>query len=299
MLTTIYGHPTAILQGAKLDSVSVYSEAVTMTTVDHNIVRRQATELASLYFQPQAFVRKAKDILERHADYSMRQSMVVAIRAPLSNRYGTPRPVLRTILKPLRRKITQDPQGGFVIARALWKSGSREERTLASEILGLCVPASPYVIADELNHWVMDINDSEAADILGLSAGGALLAAAPREFFGAIRNWLHSSQRWIKRFAIASLIGLVRTNSFSDVRSILDLIKNTMIETDVEVRSAVAWLLRELNEINPIEVVRFLREWAMSVDRHAHWVIRQTLDALDPETGRELTSLMREGGYIV
>ncbi len=271
-----------------------------MTTVDHNIVRRQATELASLYFQPQAFVRKAKDILERHADYSMRQSMVVAIRAPLSNRYGTPRPVLRTILKPLRRKITQDPQGGFVIARALWRSGSREERTLASEILGLCVPASPYVIADELNHWLLDVNDSEAADILGLSAGGALLAAAPREFLGAVQNWLYSGQRWIKRFAIASLIGLVRTNTFSDVRTILDLIKNTMIETDVEVRSAAAWLLRELNEINPIEVVRFLREWAMSVDRHAHWVIRQTLDALDPDTGRELTSLMRDGGgYLV
>ncbi len=269
-----------------------------MATVDPNIIRRQAGELAGLYFKPQAFVKKAKYILESHADYSMRQSMVVAIRAPFSNRYGTPRPVLRTILKPLRRKITQDPQGGFIIARALWHSGSREERTLASEILSLCVPASPYVIADELNHWLLDVDDSEAADVLGLTAGGALLAAAPREFFGAVRNWLHSGQRWIKRFAIASLIGLVRTNSFSDVRSILDLIKSTMVEADVEVRSASAWLLRELNEINSIEVVRFLREWAMSVDRHAHWVIRQCLDTVDPDTGRELASLMRDGAYI-
>lgn len=266
-----------------------------MPAIDNTLVRQQAAELAELCESPDAFIRPLRQVLEQHADPSLRQSLVVSIHAPLAG-FGTPRPVLRAILGRLRKRLRSQPEVTFELAEALWESGSREERWLAGDLLSMCTPVDPGRAEVMLNRWRLDLTDAGMADDLGLSAGAAVLRLNTREHLSDVRLWLHAGHRWTRRFGLASLVGLVKSGDFRDAAAILDTISTSMSESDTEVRTAVAWLLRELTPISSLDVIRFLRDWARSLNRHAHWIIRHSLDMLDAEARDEIQLALRGSG---
>ncbi|HUN23321.1 MAG TPA: DNA alkylation repair protein [Anaerolineales bacterium] len=263
-----------------------------MPPIDPTRIRNQANQLVGLIGNPEQFVRSAHLILEAYTDYAFRQSEIVAQRAPFKG-HNTPKPVLRQILNTLRLPIQQHPHLGFALACRLWQVNSHEERWLAGELLALCVPASPFVVQEQIENWLPSLENATMADALGLSAGTALLRVNPREFLGVTRTWLQSRSRWVRRFALASLMGLIQQRLFNDPSAIFDLIRSQMSENDAEIRAALAALLREMAANTPNEVARFLREWAIGMDRYAHLVVRQVLDAFDTATRTELLTLMR------
>ena len=266
-----------------------------MPAIDNTLVREQAAELAELYNSPQELIRSLGKILEQHADPTLRQSLVVSINAPLSG-YGIPQPVLRAILGQLRKQVRKNLDCAFELSEVLWTSGSREERWLAGELLSLCTSTDPGLAEEILNRWRLDLQDAGMADALGLSAGAAILRLNTLEHLSDVRVWLHAGHRWTRRFGLAALVGLVQSGDFRDGAAILETIKTSMSESDTEVRSAVAWLLRELTLVSPLDVVRFLRDWANSMNRQAHWIIRHSLSMLDSQARSEIQLALRGSG---
>lgn len=263
-----------------------------MAPIDPSRIRQQTNALVNQIGNPDQFARAIHQLLEQYTDYSFRQSELMAQRSPFKV-HNTPKPVLRSILNSLRPYIQSEPHLGFALAQRLWQVPSHEERWLAGELLALCVPASPYVVQQQLEEWLVRLNDSNTADALGLSAGSALLSANPRQFLNVARSWLQEGNRWTKRFALAAMMGLFQKRTFVDVNAVLEVVRSLMSESDAETRTALAALLREMVVLNSTEVVRFLREWAAGMDRHAHWIVRQVLESLDLSTRNELIAMMR------
>ncbi len=266
-----------------------------MPAIDNTRVRAEATELVQYFDDPAAFMRPLRRMLLQHADPALRQSLIVASHSPL-NGYGTPVPVLKTIRNMLRKPIHSNPLAALALADTLWAAQSREERWLAAELLGLAAGAYPDDVIKRLEQWVRQVDYFEVADALATSAGGPWLRTNPLENMKQISIWLTIGNKFMQRYAVMCLVWLADDRSYGDVVAILDVLPGSLYEVDVEVRKAIARLLRKLTLKNAGQVLRLLHDWANTLDRNAHWVVRHSLDNLDADTRNELLLLLRGRG---
>lgn len=266
-----------------------------MPSIDNTLVRQQTAELLPLFNQPAEFLKRLRRMLQQHADPMLRQSLVVAINSPL-NGYGTPLPVLKTIRNAIRKPAERTPDLGLALADALWAAQSREERWLAAEILGLIADLRPTAVTERMTLWLNRVENIDVADALASSAGGPWLRSDVPQNLQTIRKWLTIGDRYQQRFAVMCLVWLAEDRTYSDVLAILDSLPSSLHQIDPEVRNSMARLLRELSLKNAGLVAKFLRDWANTLDRNAHWVVRHALENLDTDTRQELLVLLRGRG---
>src|SRR5260221_6991993 len=113
-----------------------------MPAIDIGQIRGEAQEIARLFGSPEAFASATREFLQVHSVPTYKQSPIVSIHAPLKT-YGTPAPVLRTLLGALRKIVTANPGHTQTVAQRLWQDAVREQRQLAIDLLGLTVTALP------------------------------------------------------------------------------------------------------------------------------------------------------------
>ena len=261
-----------------------------MPAIDINRVRAEAAALAGLYGDPENFVAATREFFQSHSAPIYRQSSVVTVNAPLKT-YGTPTPVLRALVNSLRKYATRYSQHTLMMAERLWADPIREQRTLAVELLGLIVTASPNEAAEVMNHWLNTLDDLELIDLLATQVGGPWLAGDLWGRLESVRRWLNSPHKHQRRFGVMMLLPLAKSRNFGDVSSVLEVMTGVMRESDLEVRKSVAHLLRDLSANGPGEVARFLSSWADTVDQNTNWIVRHSLEKLDEDTRMQITAI--------
>lgn len=266
-----------------------------MPALDIGQIRGEAQEITRLFGNPDAFASATREFLQVHSVPTYKQSPIVSIHAPLKT-YGTPAPVLRTLLGALRKYILANPAHTQLVAARLWQDAIREQRQLAIDLLGLTVAALPLEAEKIMLEWLNELDDLELIDMLGEEVAGPWLAGDLYARLEKVRIWVNSPFKYQRQFGVMGLAALAKNRSFRDVSAVLGVMTGVMREGDIEVRKSVAHTLRDLSANGPGEVARYLTDWADTLDKNTNWIVRHAMEKLDTDTRTHITGALRGGG---
>jgi hypothetical protein len=260
--------------------------------IDPVALRARVAKLAERVYDPPGLAAAVRSLLDDYADRTHRVSPQLAATA-LVNAYRTPAPVVRAIIYTLRNLAQASPHAALDLVRALWAGGSREERRIAAELLGVAAPQIPAKAFTVIESWLPDIESGETAEALAEFGLGPLMRADPAAHLPRTRQWTQSSQKWLRRFGVAALSPLIRDRKWDGVPAALEALRNVMTESEPEVRSAAAHALEGLIRKSPVEVGRFLRDQSVVGNHNTRWIVRVATLRLTPEEQAMLDRVMR------
>lgn len=265
-----------------------------MPAIDIGQIRGETQELIRLFGDPNTFATATREFFQVHSVFTYKQSPIVSIHAPLKT-YGTPAPILRTLLGALRKYADAHSTHTQRVVVRLWQDAIREQRQLAIELLGLTVPALPAQAEAIMLDWLGQLDDLELIDLLGTRVCGPWLSGDLYPHLEKVRAWVNSPHKYQRQFGVMGLAALAKNRSFHDISAVLDVMTGAMREGDVEVRKSVASTLKDLSINGPGEVARYLTNWADTLDKNTHWIVRHAMDKLDVDSRATITSALRGG----
>jgi len=133
---------------------------------------------------------------------------------------------------------------GFEIVKKLWKSGSFEEKLLASKILGKICKKDPEKTLQFLRMFSKDICDWAVCDTLATQGIRGITKTKQEEIFEISKKLIQSKNFWERRFAIVLLINFAKDKNLK--KEISEIIKNAETDKEYYVKKAVEWIKRKL-----------------------------------------------------
>jgi hypothetical protein len=260
--------------------------------IDPAALRARAAALAEQAADPQGLAAAVRALLDDYAERAHRVSPALAGAAP-TNAYKAPAPVVRAVVAALRRFAKTSPHAALDDLRALWAGGSREERRIAAELLGVTAPHAPEPALALIETWLLEIESGETAAALAEKGLAPLLLADPAARLRNVQRWATLPQKWARCFALAALGVLARHPTWEDVPGALDVIAHVMGEGDPDVRKAAAEAISALIPKSTVEVSRFLREQAARVNHNTHLIVRGAMRKLPAAEQAEIIRVMR------
>ncbi len=263
-----------------------------MPPIDPAILRARTAALPGKFPNAEALATFVRRLLDEYADRTHRASPQV-VSSAVANAYKAPAPVVRGIVNALRAPVRADPPAALRAVAAIWAGGSREERRIAAELLGQVALAAPAETLALIDTWAPQIESAETAEVLAELGLGPLMLADPPQYLEHARRWVISPVRWVRRFALAAMLPLVKDRQWDNVPGALAVLRPVMTEADGEVRRAAANILEKLGPKSPAEVSRFLREQAVRANGNTQWIIRNALAGVPEAEQAEIVRLLR------
>lgn len=263
-----------------------------MPPIDPAVLRARTQALAAQLADDAAAAASVRHLLSDYADRTHRASPRVAT-SQVDNAYKTAPPVLRAIIVALREPARANPAAALALAQRLWEGGSREERRLAAELLGLAATQRPAEALDCAGQWAVQIESGDTADALAELGLGTLARADPAAHLAYAQRWINHPNRWARRFAVALLWPLVKDKHWDNVPGALRVLGPAMKEADGEVRRAVADVLAQLATKSPAEISHFLLANAVRSGLNAQWIIRNAMVTLGEEEQAAIVKALR------
>lgn len=201
----------------------------------------------------------------------------------ISNSLG----ISMTQLRPLAREIGKD----HALALALWESGVREARILAS-----LVDDPRQVTPEQMESWAADFASWEVVD-----AACCNLFDRTEHRYAKALEWAGREEEFVKRAGFSLMAGIAvhdRRATDEQLTALLPVIERESCDRRNFVRKAVNWALRQIGKrnqsLNVAAIAAAERIEAMEC-RGAHWVASDALKELrSPQVQRRL-SVKAEG----
>lgn len=183
--------------------------------------------------------------------------------------------------------------------QALWTPASYyEERKVAIRLLEKLVKQDSQSVMDLVNEWKYDIHTWDLCDQLGMRCSGNCLALDFDRYLLDIQSWCRSTELWIRRLSIVSLVKLRKsllTNQQLD--SIVDVFHTVWNDDRHYIRKGLTWSLRELSKSNSLQIKQFLEHQIkkkMLSKGIGIQFLRDSIKKLDPEDQKQLIALYRQ-----
>lgn len=170
----------------------------------------------------------------------------------------------------------------FDICEELWKSEYLEQIVIAC----ICAESleEKYETADFniFEHWVKDyVSDWGACDTLCNHTVGNFVMIFP-QYISELKKWTKSSNRWVKRAAVVTLIIPARKGLF--LRDIFEIADSLLLDKDDMVQKGYGWMLKATSEAYPKEVYEYILSKRAVMPRTA---LRYAIEKMSPEWKKE------------
>lgn len=155
----------------------------------------------------------------------------------------------------------------FALCDELWRSGYHEETSIATEwaySIRKQFEESDFAVFER---WLKEyVSNWAACDMLCNHSIAELLMTYP-SLIGSIKEWAHSSNRWVKRGAAVTFIIPARKGLFID--DIFEIADTLMSDSDDLVQKGYGWALKAASESNPQQVFEYLMKHKTVMPRTA------------------------------
>jgi 3-methyladenine DNA glycosylase AlkD len=143
---------------------------------------------------------------------------------------------------------------------AIWRGARfREERYVAIELTG-DRRAKGWQTLDALPMYEELIVSGawwDYVDVIAAHRIGAILKSAPKEMKRILRRWAKDENIWKRRTAI---LAQLTSKNETDLELLYDCIAPSIGSTELFLRKAIGWALRQYARSDPDEVRRYVRE---------------------------------------
>lgn len=160
--------------------------------------------------------------------------------------YGIPIAILRKISHNIMDYCQRSGDNREALLKLLWDNNSREERRIAAEIISCLWEQDEELALKMVMEFIPDLSGWEVCDALASTGLKPYTLEHPDVVLRLVNSWIKSPNRWIRRFAIISLIPLAQNQKTEDLDFFLVILKKAMKDEEEPVQKAVSWLLREI-----------------------------------------------------
>jgi 3-methyladenine DNA glycosylase AlkD len=175
--------------------------------------------------------------------------------------YGVRVPELRKIAKAWYRAhkdVARDDL--FALVKALWESGSREERGIAFHLLEHFERWVPDLPKTHFERWRRDLDSWVETDGLGWMLA-VWLAGDPEARLDYLWKLVDDEDVWSRRLALVPLARINRGKlGFTALDLTLQLVDRVKEERHPMITKAVSWVLRETTKTHRDEVAAYVEE---------------------------------------
>jgi 3-methyladenine DNA glycosylase AlkD len=221
----------------------------------------------------------APSLPPRHlADECLRRLKILAdpVKAAGAQRYfkekarflGISTPEIRELSRELYQKIRSEwgIKEATDFCAIMLKNPYHEVRALGILTFEKYRKTFPRSAFSTVGGWLRaDLCDSWAlVDVLCPNSVGALLEKYP-DLVEAIKNWVKSPNRWVRRASIVSFIKLAKNPGYLD--AIYEITRSHFADADDLIQKANGWLLREAGKTDMVRLEEFLRLFGPSIPR--------------------------------
>lgn len=188
-----------------------------------------------------------------------------------------------TQLRPLARRIGKD----HGLAQALWDSGVREARILAT-----LVDEPKSVTPEQMDSWAAEFTSWEVVDACSCN----LFDRTEHRYAKAV-EWAGRDEEFVKRAGFSLMAGIAvhdRRASDAQLMELLEVVEREACDGRSFVRKAVNWALRQIGKRNQKlndAAIRTAERIAALECKGARWVASDALKELrSPQVQRRLSS---------
>lgn len=185
-------------------------------------------------------------------------------------------------LRPLARRIGKD----HVLAQALWGSGVREARILAS-----LVDDPKQVTREQMDSWAAEFSSWEVVDACSCN----LFDRTEHRYAKAV-EWAGREEEFVKRAGFSLMAGIAvhdRRGSDEQLMELLEIIEREACDGRNFVRKAVNWALRQIGKRNHAlneAAIKTAERIAALECKGARWVASDALKELrSPQVQQRLS----------
>ena len=170
----------------------------------------------------------------------------------------------------------------FDLCEDLWKSGMMEESFIACNWAYAIRKQFTPEDFETFDRWVNDyVSNWAACDSLCNHAIGSFLEQYP-SFVKQVKQWSHSTDRWVKRASAVSFIVPARKGHFKeDIFEIADIL---LLDRDDMVQKGYGWMLKSLADAYEDEVYQYVLDHRSTMPRTA---LRYAIEKMPEEKKRE------------
>jgi 3-methyladenine DNA glycosylase AlkD len=153
--------------------------------------------------------------------------------------------------------------GGTDLASALWGYGTLEHRLLAAMLVQKLLKPSDPATWDLGNKWIDDADSWELVDTVAIGILGEMVLADPKRI-DELKRWTASDNFWRQRAAIMAMLPL-NSEGRAHPGETFEICRPLMLTTEPHVRTALAWVIREVGAAAPDETAAFLLPYKFKV----------------------------------
>jgi len=149
------------------------------------------------------------------------------------------------------------------LVQALWEYGSHEHRLLAAMLVQRLLKPFNAEVWDLCGHWLDEADTWDLVDSIAVGILGEMVVADPKRIEG-LRPWTAAGNFWQQRAAVMAMLPL---NSGGRVHpaETFEICRPLMLTTEPHVRTALAWVIREVGAAAPDETAAFLLPYKFKV----------------------------------
>jgi 3-methyladenine DNA glycosylase AlkD len=124
----------------------------------------------------------------------------------------------------------------------------------------------------------------------GLSAiYSRILESYPEKVYPQMMKWNQSKSEWLRRISLVSLIHYTGKNAvYLPLKKVLPLVSNCLDDERYYVQTAVGWVLREMGNVYPKEVMKYLENQIDKISSVAFSRAIERMNAREKEKLRKL-----------
>ena len=257
-------------------------------------LKKQVTDLAGKFNQPQLFIRDLHALLDLYSDHTHRAGQA-GEPSPLIATYKAPPAVMRLVWHELLPPIKGQPDDVLPLGDALWEEQNYDLQLLAARLLGQVPVTPPDPVIDRLNSWVCQDLDKWILDGLFEYGLVRMQQEAPGRLLELISSWMGSSDLPTQQAGLRALLPIINQSGTENLPTIFRLLTPYLRIAPSRIRPDILTVLTALAHYSPSETAYLLRQNLSAPDNpDTAWLIRQVLDEFPEETRSGLRYALKE-----
>ncbi|PIU55361.1 MAG: hypothetical protein COS88_04785 [Chloroflexi bacterium CG07_land_8_20_14_0_80_51_10] len=257
--------------------------------MDKALIQKRTREALEKADKPKEFTRGLQELLQILVDSEATKNYRRII-PDTGKFYGVPKPILWIIASEIGKFIQKEPEKAQGLLKVIWAEGSFEAKQIAGKSLEKFGANNPRICLDFVSSALPDLDNWSVCDCLAMYGIEPIVYSYPELVLPLSEKWIQSTDKWIRRFGVVTLLGYKRVKTSEKVFDLLDMV---MEDKDRDIKKAVSWILREITKKNPKEVAEFLERWAKAnPSKDARWVIRDGIKKLSNDEQKKILELL-------
>ena len=230
-----------------------------MVAINLTRLAKQLAELKDCYDDPDTFLASLHRFFSFYHQYSHRKHRDT-IPESFMRQYDLPMQIVPQLELSLRQTISSQVEQSYTLVETLWRDSYFEARDLACYILGQLPGEENERVLARIKGFLSEPQDRAVVASIFDKACHGVLNSQPNLFRDLVKDLLESPEVWRKRQGLFALSIYLPKAESKDLPTIYGLIRPFISQSDLQLQSRLADIVRHLAEHSPGEVVYLLKE---------------------------------------